>query len=202
MRAVGAILFSAVMSFQALAAERFAELPLDQMTPEQRMVADTILAGPRGSLAGPFNAWLRSPALADRLQDVGEHVRFNSSLPARLKELAILVTAREWTAQYEWYAHAPLAQAGGLDPAIIAAIAAGKTPASMKPDERLVYELSLKLHRDKAHISDADFKAARDMLGEQGLVDLIATNGYYGLVSMTLNVAEVGLPPGVPLPLK
>src|SRR5882757_5484074 len=99
----------------ALTGERFAEIPLDKMTPEQRTVAEAIMSGPRKGMSGPFNAWLRSPILADRLQKVGEYVRFNSSLDRRINEMAIIMTAQFWGSQYEWYAHAPLAIKAGLD---------------------------------------------------------------------------------------
>src|SRR5215472_17740708 len=110
MRLIGAlVVLCLVTAIAASAAERFAPLDPDKMTPEQKKVADDIVSGPRKSLSGPFNAWLRSPQLADRLQRVGDYLRFHSSVPARLNEFAILITARQWTAQYEWYAHYPLA---------------------------------------------------------------------------------------------
>ena len=109
----------------ALTGERFPEIPLDKMTPPQRTVADAIMSGPRQRMSGPFNAWLRSPELADRLQKVGEYVRFNTSLDKRLNEMAIIMTAQYWGSQYEWFAHAPLAIKAGLDPDIVAAIGAG-----------------------------------------------------------------------------
>src|SRR4051794_41203590 len=112
----------------ALTGERMAEIPLDKMTPAQRAVADNIMSGPRKGLAGPFNAWLRSPELADRLQKVGEYIRFGTSLPKRLNEFAILITARAWNAQYEWYAHRPLAIAAGLSEDVVAVLAAGRRP--------------------------------------------------------------------------
>src|SRR5579862_1744085 len=124
----------------ALAEARLPEIDLDRMTPDQKRVAAEILAGPRKSLSGPFNAWLRSPELADRLQKVGEYVRFNTSLDKRLNEMAILMTAQAWGAQYEWYAHAPLALKAGLDPAVLKAIGAGERPAGMKDDEAIVWE--------------------------------------------------------------
>ena len=105
----------------ALTGERFPEIPLDKMTPPQRTVADAIMSGPRKGMSGPFNAWLRSPELADRLQKVGEYVRFNTSLDKRLNEMAIIMTAQYWGSQYEWFAHAPLAIKAGLDPDIVAA---------------------------------------------------------------------------------
>src|SRR4051812_32993298 len=149
----------------ARAADRFPEIPLDQMTPEQKKVADAIVSGPRKRMSGPFNAWLRNPELADRLQRVGEQIRFNSSLPARLNEFAILITAREWTSQYEWFAHSPLAIKGGLDPKVAAALAAGKRSAAMKDDERIVYDFCTELHRRKT-VSDATYSKAVEKLGE------------------------------------
>ena len=184
----------------ARAGDRFPELKLDQMSPEQRKVAEAILSGPRGRLTGPFNAWLRSPELADRLQKVGEYIRFNTSLPHRLNEFAILITAREWTSQYEWYAHHPLAIKAGLNPQVAADLAAGKRPAGMQEDEAIVYDFSIQLHRDRK-VSDDTFRAAVAKLGEKGVMDLIGVNGYYGAVSMTLNTAEVSVPPGETPPL-
>src|ERR1700693_5011691 len=118
----------------ALTAERMAEIPLDKMSPAQRSVADAIMSGPRKGMSGPFNAWLRSPELADRLQKVGEYVRFNSSLDKRLNEMAIIMTAQYWGSQYEWYAHAPLAIKAGLDPRGGAAPGAGKNPGKVEED--------------------------------------------------------------------
>src|SRR5690349_25082646 len=112
----------------ALTGERMAEIPLDKMTPTQRAVADNIMSGPRKALSGPFNAWLRSPELADRLQKVGEYLRFQTSLDKRLNEMAIIISAQYWGAQDEWYAHAPLALKARLDPAIVAALVEGKKP--------------------------------------------------------------------------
>jgi 4-carboxymuconolactone decarboxylase len=188
-------------SAMALTGERMAEIPLDQMSPAQRSVADAILSGPRKSIGGPFNAWLRSPELADRLQKVGEYVRFNSSLDKRINEMAILMTAQAWGSQYEWYAHAPLAIKAGLDPAIVAAIGAGRKPDTMKDDEAIVWEFSTQLRRDHA-VDDAIYAKALEKLGEQGIMDLVAVNGYYDVVSMTLNVARVVPPPGEQIPFK
>src|SRR3981189_3760532 len=112
----------------ALTVERMAEIPLDKMSSAQRAVADAIISGPRQRIRGPFNAWLRSPVLADRLQKVGEYIRFNTSLDKRVNEMAIIMTAQAWGSQYGGYAHAPLALKAGLDPSIVAAIGEGKTP--------------------------------------------------------------------------
>jgi 4-carboxymuconolactone decarboxylase len=180
---------------------RFPPLDFDAMTPAQREVAEAISSGPRGGLRGPFQAWLRSPALADRLQKVGEYLRFSSAVPRRLNELAILITARAWDAQYEWFAHHRLALEAGLDPAVAADIAEGRPPGGMKPDEAVVYDFCSELRATKT-VSDKTLAAALDLLGEAGVVDLIAVSGYYDIVSMTLNVAEVALPDGMAAPLK
>jgi len=152
-------------------------------------------------MSGPFNAWLRSPELADRLQKVGEYVRFNTSLEKRLNEMAILMTAQAWSAQYEWYAHAPLAVKAGLDPAIVTALGAGRKPDNMKDDEAIVWEFTTQLRRDHS-VDDATYGRALEKFGEKGIVDLIAVNGYYDVVSMTLNVAHVKAPADDEIPFK
>jgi len=198
---VSAISVALAGSALALSGERMAEIPLDKMTPAQRTVADAIMSGPRKGMNGPFNAWLRSPELADRLQKVGEYVRFNTSLDKRLNEMAIIMTAQHWGSQYEWYAHAPLAIKAGLDPATVAAVGAGRKPDNMKDDEAIVWEFSTQLRRDHG-VDDAIYAKAVEKFGEPGVMDLVAVNGYYDVVSMTLNVAHVAPPAGAELPFK
>jgi 4-carboxymuconolactone decarboxylase len=188
-------------SAAALSGERMATIPLDKMTSAQRSVADAIMTGPRKSIGGPFNAWLRSPELADRLQKVGEYVRFNTSLDKRINEMAIIMTAQAWGSQYEWHAHAPLAIKAGLDPAIVAAIGAGGKPDNMKDDEAIVWEFTTQLRRDHG-VDDAIYGRAMEKFGEAGIMDLVAVNGYYDVVSMTLNVARVAAPAGEESPFK
>ena len=185
----------------ALTGERMSEMTLEKMTPAQRSIAEAIMNGPRGRMSGPFNAWLRSPVLADRLQKVGEYVRFNSSLDRRVNEMAIIMTAQAWGSQYEWHAHAPLAIKAGLDPAIVAAIGAGRKPDNMKDDEAIVWEFTTQLRRDHG-VDDAIYAKALEKFGERGIMDLVAVNGYYDVVSMTLNVARVAPPAGEPIPFK
>jgi 4-carboxymuconolactone decarboxylase len=197
----GAICLVFAGSALALTGERFPEIPLEKMTAAQRTVAEAIMSGPRQRMSGPFNAWLRSPELADRLQKVGEYVRFNSSLDKRLNEMAIIMTAQFWGAQYEWYAHAPLAIKAGLDPDIVTAIGAGRKPDRMKDDEAVVWEFVTQLRRDHS-VDDAIYARAVEKFGENGVVDLIAVNGYYDVVSMTLNVAHVAPPKDAELPFK
>lgn len=194
------ILAGLLMATTANAAERFPELRPEQMTPAQKQVAEAIVSGPRGSIRGPFNAWLRSPELADRLQKVGEHIRYRSSLPPRLNEFAILITARHWNAKFEWYAHYPLALQGGLRPEVAADLAKGLKPRGMADDEAAIYDFCTELRRDRK-VSDATYARVHKLFGDQGVIDLIGVNGYYDLVSMTLNVAEVATPPDGALPL-
>ena len=181
-------------------AGRLPPIPAEAMTPEQKRVADGITSGPRGGLRGPFPAMLRSPVVAERFQMLGEYLRFNSSIPTALNELAILITAREWSAQYEWYAHHLLAMKAGLPAEVAAAVAEGRKPDGMDADQALVWEFCTEMHRTKA-VSDATYAAVKDRFGERGVIDLIAVSGYYVAVAMTLNIAQVPLPPGVPVPL-
>ncbi len=178
---------------------RFGPMPLETMTAEQRAVAAAIFDGPRGAsggLRGPFEALLQSPGLADLAQQMGAHVRFRSSLPDGLKELAILRVARRWTAQYEWFAHRQLAVSAGLDAAIADAIAVGEDPAALDADAAAVYEFVGGL-LESGDVSDEAFAAVESRWGKQGAMDLIGTVGYYTLVSLVLNVDRYPLPAGV-----
>lgn len=179
---------------------RLTTLELDQMTPEQRAVADAITSGPRGGIRGPFNAWLRSPELASHGQQLGAYCRYGSSLPPNLSELAIILTGKHWTSQYEFHAHARLALAAGVPEAAVEAIRTGGMPKFEDDREQLVYDFVteyLRTHR----VSGAMYQRALDLIGERGILDVVAIVGYYGLVSMTLNVFEVDLPDGVEPPL-
>jgi 4-carboxymuconolactone decarboxylase len=181
---------------------RFSTLTPETMTAEQKRVADAIQSGPRGAgLRGPFNALLRSPELCDLVQRVGAFVRFKSSIPPRLNEMAIIMAGRKWSALYEFYAHRRLALEAGLSPAIADAIAANRRPEGMAADEATVYDFVAELLAT-GHVSDASFARVTDAFGERGVVDLVGAVGYYSLVSMTLNVARVPLPDGVPSPFE
>ena len=185
-----------------MAERRFKELTPATMTPEQKKAADAIQAGPRGTgLRGPFNALLRALELCDLVQRVGAYVRFSSSIPQRLNELAIIMAGRKWTAQYEFYAHRRLAIQAGLKTEICDAIAAGTRPAGMQGDEAEVYDFCTEL-LGTGHVSDGNFKKIADRFGERGVIDLIGAVGYYSLVSMVLNVDGVPLPQGETPPLK
>ncbi len=192
---------------------RFRQLTPKDLSADQRKLAESLTAGPRGGgesgeeaiakmlKRGPFNAWMRSPELGELLQKVGEQIRYRSSLPARLNEFAILVTARHWTSQYEWYAHRILALKAGLRPQIAADLAENRRPSGMEEDEAAVYDFCVELHREK-RVSDANYARVLALFGERGVVDLVGVCGYYTAVSMTLNVARVALPDGQPDPLK
>ena len=177
--------------------ERFADIDDAALTDAQRRVRDAILAGPRAGMRGPFKALLRSPGLFDPVQRVGEYVRFHSSLPRALTELAILVTARHWTAQFEWHVHHALAMQAGLSPEIAASIAEARRPEAMSPDEAIVHDFAHALLR-RGDVSDAQFEAVRARFGEAGVIDLVGTVGYYSLVSMVLNVDRVQVLGGEP----
>lgn len=174
---------------------RFKPLEWSEMTPDQRAMITNLLTGERGSTTGPFNVLLRSPKMGDLAQKLGAETRFHSELPDSLKEMAILITARHWTAQYEWYAHKRIALKAGLDPAIVEAIRVGKRPQKMSAEERTVYDFCTELLSTK-NVSDANFNAAVKAFGEKRLVNLMGVLGYYGLVSMMLNVDQYPIPDG------
>ena len=193
---------AALMMFAcpAIAAQaRFPDIPREQMTEAQQRVYDAIASGPRGAVRGPFGPLLRSPELADRVQKLGEYLRYNSSLPPRLSELAILINARVWGAKYEWAAHRPTAIAGGLAATVVDELGRNRRPGGLKPDEQLVYDFCMTLHRTH-NVDDALYRRAIDALGERGVIDLVAINGYYTMVSMVLNVAEIPIPEGASSP--
>lgn len=179
--------------------ERLPPLEPHAMSEAQKRAAGELAAGPRGGVRGPFVALLRSPELMSRLQKVGEYLRYQSALAPRLSEFAILVVSRHWTQQFEWRVHVPLALKAGIEQGALDALAEGRRPAPMKHDEALVYDFCDELFRNHG-VSDATFGAAVGLLGEQGLVDLIALVGYFVTVSMVMNVAHTpAAAEGVPL---
>jgi len=190
-----------------LRGDRFKPIEYAQMTAEQKVMADLVMSGKiQGGTGGPFNVLLRSPALGTAVVRYGEYVRFRSPLPAKLNELAALITTRYWTAQFPWYAHHRAALQAGLSEAIISAIAEGRRPASLPPngmqrDEEAVYNFCTELLKT-GEVSDATFRAAKDKLGEAGVVELLGIVGYYGTVSMLVNTDRYPLPEGVATELK
>jgi 4-carboxymuconolactone decarboxylase len=200
------IAVSCVLSVAFLSAHaqtpRFKPLVESEMSEAQLKVVRDVAGGARGRFNpdGPTALFLRSPELANRTQGVGEYLRFNSSLPLRLNEFAILITARQWNAQIEWFIHQPLALKAGLAREVADDLAQGKRPAGMKEDEAVVYQFCKELHETKK-VSDATFKAMLDKFGERGVIDLIAVTGYYTMLAMVLNVAQQPLPGGASPPL-
>lgn len=185
-----------------LRGDRFKPLTWDEMTPQQRTMMEHLLAGPRGGTAeGPFNVLLRSPEMGDLAQQWGGSTRFATTVPRKLYELAIIITARHWTSQFEWLAHHRGALQAGLNPAIADAIAAGRRPAAMAADEEAVYNFATEL-LDTKQVSDRTFDAAKRTLGERGVVELVNVMGWYGTVSMLLNVDRYPLPNGEKPPLQ
>jgi 4-carboxymuconolactone decarboxylase len=180
-------------------AKRFPQLTLEQLDPQARALGEEIMKISSVGLGGPYNPMLRSPVMADRLKRLLDYLRFNTSVPTRLNEFAILIQGRLWTSQVEWYAHYPLALKAGLPASVADDLKANIRPRGMKPDEEVVYDVSMEMST-KHEISDELFNKAKAILGEQQLIDLIAVNGTYVLVAMLLSVAEEGVPPGKPLP--
>lgn len=180
--------------------DRMPPLPAGELTGAQDEALREWTSVRGGPLLGPFVPALRSPEFMTRLQRLGEYLRFRSPLEPRLFELAILLTAREWTQQFEWHIHAPLAVERGLERSVIDAIADGRRPAAMADDEAVVHDFITELQRAKS-VSDATYAAAVATVGEAGVIDLIGTVGYYALLAMIMNVARTPLPDQAPRPL-
>jgi 4-carboxymuconolactone decarboxylase len=165
------------------------------MTPEQKAAADAVASGPRGELIGPFIPALRSPDFMTRLQHLGEYLRYHTALGPKLGELAILLTARHWSQNFEWHVHALLARKRGLTKETIAAIARGQRPLDMPEDEALVHDFVMELQQHRS-VSDATYARAVKQFGDQAIIDLIGAVGYYGTLAMIMNVARTPLPAG------
>jgi 4-carboxymuconolactone decarboxylase len=178
---------------------RFPQLTMAQLTDAQRPLGEAIMKISSVGIAGPYNPMLRSPVFGQRMFDLLDYLRWHTSLPLRLNELAILITGRLWRSQVEWYAHGPLALKAGLSAEIIADLKANRRPAAMKPDEEAVYDFVMELSTKHA-VSDETFARAKSLLGEQQVVDLTAVTGTYVTVAMLLAMAEEGVPPGKEAP--
>jgi len=167
----------------------------DGMNADQKATYEEAIAGKRGAAPAPMMAWLNSPDMARHATRLGEQLRFNTIFPPKLSEIAILVTARHWTAHYEWWAHKRLALKGGMDPKIIDDIRDRRTPTFDDPKGQMVYDVAKSLHEGHG-LSDTLYAEAVRVLSERGLVEVIGLCGYYTLVSMTLNTFEFELPAG------
>jgi 4-carboxymuconolactone decarboxylase len=179
---------------------RFPDIDLDKLTPAQAAVVDNLAASGRGAPRGPFLPLLQSPALCDRVQALGAHVRFGSPLPPALRELAILVVARRWTAQFEFFAHSKEAAKVGVADSVIEAIRLGQRPDFAVPAEAAVHDFVQALVTD-GRVSDGAFAAVVEALGYEGAIELVGLAGHYSTISFVLNVAEVPLPGGAPGPM-
>ena len=166
--------------------------PLDTglMTDRQKQVYDAIISGPRGQVRGPLAVWLHRPELASKAQKLGQYCRYDSALPPRLSELAILTTARIWDAAFEWQAHVPHALAGGITPKVIASLESDETPQFDKADEAVVYAFSRELNMTRA-VTDETFDRTIECLGADATVDLVGVLGYYALISMTIKAFDL-----------
>jgi 4-carboxymuconolactone decarboxylase len=184
-----------------LVGDRFHPLKYDEMTPEQKTMIDHLFAGERGGARGPFNVLLRSPEVGDLAAQFGGVMRFRTGLPRDVSETIIIMTGRYWMAQYEWLAHKALALQNGVKPAIIEAISTGKRPAGMPPNMEVAYNFIDELLTTH-QVSDAVFQTAKETYGEKGVVDMTGLSGWYGLVSMVLDVDRYPLAPGVDPELK
>lgn len=182
-----------VIGVPAMAQDRMPEIPADKMTEAQKKAAEEFVAERGTPVVGPFIPMLRSPEVMLRAKALGDYLRFRSVLPPRLSEFAILITARQWTQQYEWGVHAPIAVKAGVSPEIVKAIAEGTRPVGMSEEEAILYDFCTELHHNKG-VSDAVYSRALAKFKEQGIIDLVGINGYYTFLSMVMNVARTPPP--------
>ncbi len=180
---------------------RFSQLTIDQLTDQQKPLAEQIMKVSSVGIGGPYNPLLRSPVLGQRMFDLLHYLRWETSMPLKLNEFAILIIGRQWRSQVEWLAHAPLAIKAGLSPDILAELKANKRPSNMPPQESVVYDFVTELTTQHA-VSDATFNRAKELLGEQQVVDLTAVAGSYVAVAMLLAMSEEGVPSGREPPFK
>jgi 4-carboxymuconolactone decarboxylase len=174
---------------------RFPQLSMEQLTDDQKPLGEEIMKVSSVGLGGPYNPLLRSPVLGQRMFDLWHYLRWETSVPLKLNEFAILIVARQWRSQVEWYAHAPLAIKAGLSPDIVAALKANKRPSNMPQEEAAVYDFVTELTTRHA-VTDESFARAKKLLGEQQVVDLTTVTGCYVATAMLLAMAEQSVPPG------
>jgi 4-carboxymuconolactone decarboxylase len=196
-----ALIMSEVRVHSSDKENRFPQLKVEQLNDQQRPFADEILKVSSIGISGPYNMLLRSPVMGKQMFAMLDYLRFNTSVPRKLNEFAILIQARLWTSQVEWTAHYPLALKAGLPEAVANDLKVGKRPASMQPDEAAVYDLCMDLAKDHV-VSDASFKKARELFSDQQIVDLITVSGIYTTLAMLSNTAEDATPGGKTPPLQ
>jgi 4-carboxymuconolactone decarboxylase len=190
-----ALLLAVGWPMTGAAQDRLPPIPAEKMTPEQRKAAEEFRAARNADVSGPFMPLLRSPEVMNRARAMGDYLRFKSVFPPRLSEFAILITARQWTQNYEWDAHYQLALKGGLREDIARAVAEGRRPERMAEDEEILYNFCTELHQNKS-VSDATYARMLKTFGEQGIIDAIGISGYYTLLAMALNTARTPVPGG------
>jgi 4-carboxymuconolactone decarboxylase len=196
-----ASMFVLGLSVLVVAQDRMPSISLEKMNDLQKKYAEEIIKGPRGALYGPFVPLIRSPELMDRAQRMGEYLRYKSAIGNKLSELVILVVARHWTQQVEWYIHEPIAIKAGIKPEVVQAIAVGRRPSGLSEDEEIVYDFCSELHANKC-ISDTAYDRALARFGEQGVIDMLGINGYYTFLAMIMNGTRTAVPDGKPAPLQ
>ena len=188
-----AIAAAAIFAPAVHAQDRLPTIPPSSYSPEQKQAAAEFEAARKVPVFGPFEPLMHSPQMMSQARAMGDYLRYKSAIGTTLSELAILITAREWTQDYEWHVHQPIALKAGIKPAVVEAIADGRRPQGMNDDEEIVYEFSTELHRTK-RVSDPTFARAEKRFGKQGVVDLTGINAYYTLLAMQLNMAQYSLP--------
>jgi len=200
--AVGGWLAAVVTAPHAISKERrFPQLTMDQLYEKQKPLGEQIMKVSSVGLGGPYNPMLRSPVFGQKMFDLLYYLRWQTSVPLKLNEFAILIIGRQWRSQVEWFAHAPLAIKAGLSPEIVAELKTNKRPSNMPPEESAVYDFVSEL-TTKHVVSDETFNRTKQLLGEQQVVDLTAVAGTYITVAMVLAMAEESVPPGKDLPFK
>jgi 4-carboxymuconolactone decarboxylase len=190
-------LFLCLMTGAAMPQNRMPEIPAGNYTEAQKKAAEKFLEIRKAPVFGPFVPLIRSPELMTNAQIMGEHLRYRSSIGQKLSEFAILITAREWMQDYEWYVHHPLALKAGLKPEIAQAVFEGRRPMGMDPGEETLYDFVTELNHTR-RVSDVTYDRALKLAGEQGVIDIIGLQGYYSLLAMTLNVSRLEPPAGAP----
>ena len=187
------LMLISILATPARAGERLPTIPPAQYTDEQKQAAETFTTARKVPVFGPFEPLMHSPQVMSQARAMGDYLRYHSAVGNTLSELAILVTAREWSQDYEWYVHQLIALKAGIKPEVVAAIADGRRPVGMSEDENIVYDFSIELHRNK-RVSDWTFERAEKRFGKRGVVDLTEINAYYALLAMQLNVAQYPMP--------
>lgn len=190
--AAGAVALS-LFTGSALAQDRLPPIPPASYDDAQKKAAEEFLAARKVPVFGPFHPLMRSPELMNVARSMGDYLRYKSAIGTTLSELVILIAAREWTQDYEWHVHAPIAMKQGIKKEIVDAILDGRRPTGMSEDEEICYDFSIELHRNK-RVSDMTYARALKRFGEKGVIDLVGINGYYTFLAMAMNTSRMPIP--------